>query len=293
MASSSRTYYSGSYSSSHSEYSDDGSESEATQSVSGNAASQQQPQQPPVVLPAWFPQHPWLIFPYEEDHDSPASQYARISHLEGRVPCAVRFLDLSNGTTRALLEIVQDYLSYTVHDMFGNVAFVDHSFGQLISIAEPSYPVLNLEFFASLDVDLQATNYGHARYMSFRLGGERRYCSLYTFVHLLGLYPAPQATSFAFQQHLSTGLVAHSDDFHPETFWPTIAEGNYHSEVVVSSVRSTPHRFLARYILLSLFITCPLVILYSYFPTLALIVPCPQAGELLHPPPEERGQDQP
>ena len=96
-------------------------------------------------------------------------------------------------------------------------------------------------------MDVDSTDFASAQFISFRLGGQRRYCSLYEFGCRLGLYSTATAVSFAFQQHLSTGLVSHSDDFHAAEFWPTVAEGDYHADVVVSSIRSTAHRFLARY----------------------------------------------
>ncbi len=93
--------------------------------------------------------------------------FSRVSVLQNRQPCAVRFLDLGDPILRELLSLVTDYLHYSVEDPHGNVMFSDPSLGSLVSIAEPSYPVLWLEFFASFEMDPTATDLGNAHYISF------------------------------------------------------------------------------------------------------------------------------
>ena len=276
MASSSRNPRSRSSSTgSHHRRSDEGSDSEATRYV----------QPPPISVapPAWFPDHPWLHFPTEAEFDSPNVLYSRVSMLRNRQPCAVRFLDLGDPILRELLGLVGDYLHYRVEDPFGNLVFSDPSLGSLVSIAEPSFPVLWLEFFASYEVNPSSTDFGNARYITFRLGGERRYCSLYDFGERLGLYSPALATSFAFQEYLRSGAVIQPQGFQPAAFWSEIADGDFNSEVVVSSIRSVTHRFLARYS-----ITYPPPYSFIYFflysnicSTLSL-----QAHQLVHPSPQ-------
>ena len=240
MASSSRNVRSRTSSSgSRRRRADESSDSEATQF--------EQPQPLLVAPPTWFPNHQWLHFPAEADFDAPNLLYARVSHLQSRQPCAIRFLDLGDPILRELLGLVADYLHFRVEDPFGNLVFSDPSFGSLVSIAEPCYPVLWLEFFASYEVNPSSTDFGHARFISFRLGGERRYCSLYEFGQRLGLYSPALATSFAFQEYLRSGVVIQPQGFQPAQFWSEIADGNFGSDIVVSSIRSVTHRFLARY----------------------------------------------
>ena len=248
MASSSRNRRArSSSSSSYRPESNHGSDSEATRY--DQFADHPHPQPPPILVapPAWFPDHEWLHFPVEPEFDTPGTQYSRVAVLRDRLPCAVRFLNLADEVTNALLGLVPDYLHYRVEDPYGNLVFEDPSLGSLVSIAEPSFPVLYLEFFASLEMDPTSTDFANPRFMSFRLGGDRRFCSLYQFGERLGLYPAPLTISFAFQEYLRGGAVSRHPAFEPADFWRTIADGEFHSEVVVSSIRSVAHRFLARY----------------------------------------------
>ena len=202
----------------------------------------------PVDRPEWVPLHPWLVFPQEIEGVTPGLMYSRISHLPGRVHCSIASLNLQDAVTRSLLELVEDHLTYEVHDAQGHLVLTDPSFGNLVSSVESTYHLLCLEFFASMEMDNESIDYADEQFISFRLGGVRRYCSLFEFGRRLGLYPAPAAESLEFQHHLATSLSTSSDDFDPVAFWPTVGEGDYHSEILVSSLRSTAHRFLARYI---------------------------------------------
>ncbi len=242
MASSSRNRRSRSRSSQNYSQSDHGSDSEATHYEHPN-------QPPPIVVapPAWFPYHPWLQFPIERDFPSPGFLYSQASQLQGRQPCAVRFLDFGDHLVSGLVDLVSGYLHHEVMDPAGNLTFTDHSLRSLASIAEPSYPVLWLEFFASFQFDPTSRDFGNPRYITFRLGGERRFCSLYEFGMRLGLYTYPFSISSAFQEHLREGLVISSDDYNVVEFWGTIADGIFDGDAVASSIRSVAHRFLARY----------------------------------------------
>ena len=220
------------------------SDSEATH------VAQEAPAAPPAPVdrPDWVPPHPWLAFPQAIEGVTPPMMYRHISYLRGCVHCTIASLDLQDAVTRSLLELVEDHLTYEVHDAQGTLVLTDPSFGNLVSSVESTYHLLCLEFFASMEMDNESIDYADEQFISFRLGGVRRYCSLFEFGRRLGLYPATAAQSLVFQHHLATSLSTSSDDFDPVAFWPTVGEGEYHSEILVSSLRSTAHRFLARYI---------------------------------------------
>ena len=169
--------------------------------------------------------------------------YGCISYLCDRVHCTIASLDSQDVVTRSLLELVEDHLTYEVHDAQGTLVLTDPSFGNLVSSVESTYHLLCLEFFASMEMDIESIDYADEKFISFRVGGVRRYCSLFEFGRRLGLYPAPAAESLEFQHHLATSLS--------------------------TSVQPSLHRSpLPRQVyLLSYFITCLLVIIISLFST--------------------------
>ena len=101
--------------------------------------------------------------------------YRHISHLRNHHHCIIASLNLEDDVTRSLLELVEDYLSYVVRDAQGNVVIADPSFGNLVTTVEPVYHLLCLEFFASMEMDNESIDYADEQFISFRLGGVRRY----------------------------------------------------------------------------------------------------------------------
>ena len=138
--------------------------------------------------PARLPRHDWLNFPDRSGALTRGMMYGRIHPLAGRHFNIIGSLNLSDDVTVALLRRVEEYLTYPVRDRHNNIIFLDPSFGNLVRLVHPVAEVLVLEFFASLEVDKRSTDFAAVDYVSFRLGGQRRQCSLFEFGRRIGLY---------------------------------------------------------------------------------------------------------
>ena len=171
--------------------------------------------------------------------------YGRLHPLMSRTLGIISSLDLSNVATIALLQRIEEYQTYVVRDAADNIRFIDPSFGNLIRIVQPVYSVLCYEFFASLEVEKASTDFAADDYVSFRLGGVRRQCSLFEFGFRLGLYPQ-ETNTYEFQAHLTASLDVGSSDFDVVTFWPLVGTGVFRSDAKVSNLRTLPLRMLAK-----------------------------------------------
>ena len=149
--------------------------------------------------------------------------YELLAPLRDHNFCLIASLNLENQMTLDLLQLVGDYLTHTIRDAHGNILATDPSFGNLVTTSESIYPVLCYEFFASMEMDTDSTDYADDGFLSFRLGGVRRRCSLFEFGRRLSLYTAP-AMTLDFQQYLVASLYVINPDFDLVTFWPTVGD---------------------------------------------------------------------
>lgn len=122
-------------------------------------------------------------------------------------------------------------------------------FGRLIETSLPVYPVLCLEFLSTFTCDIQATDYGRAGYVTYRLGGVFHACSFLQFARDLGLYTQAEIEDPLLPTHLQTARVIEDDDFVAADFWAEVGQGAYAAELTVSRLRDPLYRFLARLII--------------------------------------------
>ena len=70
----------------------------------------------------------------------------------------------------------------------GPPLFIDPSFGNLIRTVQPVIPTICYEFFATFEMVKSSRDFAADDFLTFRLGGERRSCSLFEFGRGLRLY---------------------------------------------------------------------------------------------------------
>ena len=215
---------------------------------------------PAPVRPAWLPNHQWLTFDADLLSMSVRDIYHHLSRMEDRPFGIIVSLDTSLDETQALLSRVQEFTSHSSYDATRDDYFSDHSFTRLVRSRDQVFPVLCYEFFSTAFMDLESPDYGSDTYISFRLGGVSRSCSLLEFAHRLGLYTETEIADPRLLPYLQSATTFSNADFDLPTFWPQVANGVYHSEVPVSSLRDPVLRFLLRlvmsfYLIMYLFFT--------------------------------------
>ena len=169
--------------------------------------------------------------------------------MENRPFATISSLDTDLEETQALLSLVQKYTSPFLYDASHDDYFSDHGLTRLVRSRDHIFLLLCYEFLSTAYMDLESPDFSSDTYISFRLGGVSRSCSLLEFAHRLGLYTETEIADPRLLPYLQSATTFSNADFDLPSFWPQVANGVYHSEVPVSSLRDPDFRFLLRLVL--------------------------------------------
>ena len=171
---------------------------------------------PALVRPAWLPNHQWLTFDADLLSMSVYKIYHRLSRMEDRPLGIIVSLDTSLDETQTLLGRVQEYTSRSSCDAPRDDYFADHSFTRLVRSRDQVFPLLCYEILRTVFMDLDSPDYGSDTYISFRLGGVSRSCSLLEFAHRLGLYTQMDIADPRLLSHLQSASTFSNADCHTQ-----------------------------------------------------------------------------
>ena len=155
--------------------------------------------------------------------------YHHLSRMENRPFATISSLDTDLEETQALLSRVQKYTSPFLYDASRDDYFADHGLTRLVRSHDQIFPLLCYEFLITTYMDLESPDFSSDTYISFRLGGISRSCSLLEFAHRLGLYTETEIADPRLLPYLQSATTFSNADFYLPSFWPQVANGVYHS----------------------------------------------------------------
>ena len=107
--------------------------------------------------------------------------YRHLAPMERRLFAVIAAIDTSLPETISLLTRILEHTERVTYGAHAEVIFTDSSFGRLIQMCEPIYSVLCYEFFATVTMDRNSMDFSADGFISFRIGGVFRNCSLLEF----------------------------------------------------------------------------------------------------------------